>query len=378
MDTRESAASRRHGRRIEAGARTAQEAADAYERSRIGGLFFCAVWALICVTAAQDGAREWLIGAGFLVLAAARIAVNYLRRRMPGAHGLHLAATLAVMVTTMLAWGCATAFALISPDYVDTTTVILFATSAFTTAYVHNYPMRLLPAYAGLAAGYGPPFVALLVAHRRTALPIAIGVFIHSLYLVLAARRAHYEYHRSLELEHELRTQRDQFAWRSRIDALTGLGNRGEFNDRLTVAVEDSLARGETLALLIVDIDHFKAVNDERGHATGDACLVAIASRLAQAFARPGEFTARLGGEEFAALLPDTSVAEALARAETFRAALAAQPLALEGEAVPITVSVGVGAFERAGHVDGEALYRDVDAALYRPKREGRNRVEPA
>ena len=355
--------------------RTAQEAADAFERSRTGGLFFCFVWALICMTAGQDGVREWLIGAGFLLLALLRLAVGVLRRHRPGAHALHLAATLAVMITTMLSWGCVTAFALIHPDFVDTPTVILFATSAFTTAYVHNYPMRMLPAYAGLVAGYGPPFAALFFSHKPAALPIAIGVFIHFTYLVLQGRRFHFEYHRSLDLEHELRTQRDQFAMRSRRDALTGLGNRGEFNEQLARAVEDALAGSKPLSLLIVDLDHFKAVNDERGHAAGDACLVAVAARLDAAFAGPGELTARIGGEEFAALLPGVPAADALARAEAFRALLAAAPLALDGEHVPVTVSVGVGCFEPVGHADAEALYRDVDAALYRAKREGRNRV---
>ncbi len=355
--------------------RVAQEAADAYERSRIGGLFIVAVWVLMCMTAGQNGAREWLIGSGFLALAFARLAVGALRRKRPQAHAQHLAATLAVMIVSMAAWGAATAFALIHPDFANTPTVILFATSAFTTAYVHSYPMRLRPAYAGLLAGYGPPFVALLIADRAGAAPIAIGVSIHFAYLILAARRAHFEYHRSIDLEQELRAQRDLFSRRSRIDALTSLGNRGEFNDRLAQSIEDARAGQSLLTLLIIDIGHFKAVNDEHGHAVGDECLIALADRLRQTFVLPGEFIARLGGEEFAVLMDRCVLADASARAEAFRAELAARALAIKGCDMPITVSIGVGEFHPKQHADADTLYRAVDGALYRAKRDGRNRI---
>src|SRR5262245_647693 len=114
--------------------RVAQEAADAYERSRTGGVFFLFVWALICTTAGQSGTREWLIGLGFAALGAARIAVRLLMRARPDAHAQHLETTYAVMIATMAAWGAVTAFALVHPDFAATPTVILFATSAFTTA----------------------------------------------------------------------------------------------------------------------------------------------------------------------------------------------------------------------------------------------------
>jgi diguanylate cyclase (GGDEF)-like protein len=353
--------------------RVAQEAADAYERSRTGGLFFLVVWILMCATAAQSGLREFAIGALFAGLAVARLVAGRLAPEDPTRR---LAATYAVMLTTMLAWGGTTTFALSHPDYAATPTVILFATSAFTTAYVHNYPMRLLPAIAGILAGYGPPFVALIASSRPGALPIATGVFIHSSYLILAARRAHFEYHRSLDLEQQLREQRDRFAHRSRIDALTGLANRGEFNEQLSLAI--ARVPRAPIALLLLDIDHFKAINDARGHAIGDACLVALAAVLATRFNSPATLPARLGGEEFAVLMLDSDLASAHAAAEALRTEISAQPLALEDSLVALRVSIGVGAFRTDRHADADALYRDVDGALYRAKREGRNRVELA
>lgn len=363
------------GKSLSGAARVSQEAADAYERSRIGGLFFVVVWILMCVTAGQDGLREWAIGAVFLCLAGARLLVGAALKRAPRPHGGHLAATLTTMFATMLAWGLATAFALIHHDYAATPTVILFATSAFTTAFVHSYPMRVWPALAGLAAGYAPPWVALVLSDRPGTLPIATGVAIHFAYLVLAARRAHYEYHRSIDLEHELRTQRDAFSRRSRIDLLTGLANRGEFGERLDAAFAQARTSRAPLSLLLIDLDHFKAINDERGHAVGDACLVAVAARLRGVFDPETAPSGRLGGEEFGVLLPDCDVAVARARAELFRVELASRPIPCGDFDVPVTASIGVGCLDPDAHADPDALYRAVDAALYRAKHDGRNRV---
>jgi len=249
-----------------------------------------------------------------------------------------------------------------------------------TTAFVHNYPMRLPPSYTGLVAGYGPPFVALLMADRVCALPIAAGIAIHFAYLILATRRSHFEYHRRIDLEHELRTQRDLFEHRSRIDALTGLGNRREFNERLAECIEHARERRDPAALMLIiaDIDHFKCVNDSHGHAVGDQCLVAFANKLKGAFHGPDELTFRLGGEEFGVLMDNYDARQAKERADAFRAELAAEAFAIDGCEVPVTVSIGVGEFKPDRYADADALYRAVDGALYGAKRDGRNRVAEA
>lgn len=154
-------------------------------------------------------------------------------------------------------------------------------------------------------------------------------------------------------------------------DPLTGAGNRRRFDQDLTDALAGGASGGGPLSLGIIDLDHFKRVNDTHGHPAGDALLRAVVQR-AHAALRPGDALYRFGGEEFCFLLADASAEEAMAVAERVRAAIAAEPFDV-GAAEPLvaTASIGVAA---AGS-DGPALLAAADAALYRAKESGRNRV---
>lgn len=165
-----------------------------------------------------------------------------------------------------------------------------------------------------------------------------------------------------LALEAELRRLAD-------TDPLTGLHNRRRFMEELTAA----LASGP--AVVVADLDLFKQVNDRHGHPAGDAALVHFAA-LAGARLRDGDILARLGGEEFALILPATSLDDAAARAEALRADLAASPVGYEDQTIPLTASFGVAARRRGE--DGDHLLRRADQALYRAKEAGRNKVVAA
>ena len=167
----------------------------------------------------------------------------------------------------------------------------------------------------------------------------------------------------------------------SRRDGLTGVFNRRHLDHALDQAWESCRAQGLPLSLLMIDIDRFKAINDNHGHIVGDDCLRAVALRLRGGFADAGETLARYGGEEFVLLLPGADAAIAQMRAEALRAAIAATPIAHEHGALALTVSIGVSTLHP--HTQGalEQLLRLGDEALYRAKREGRDRVvvaEPA
>jgi diguanylate cyclase (GGDEF)-like protein len=157
-------------------------------------------------------------------------------------------------------------------------------------------------------------------------------------------------------------------------DALTGLANRREVLDRLGVENERARREGGSIGVLMLDIDHFKAVNDIHGHAAGDDVLVEIAARLS-AEMRPYDVVGRIGGEEFLIVAPGSDLPEAAALAERVRSRVASEPLRTQEHEVAITISIGVTV---TGGPGAEAIDRTLaraDAALYAAKEAGRNRV---
>jgi diguanylate cyclase (GGDEF)-like protein len=162
----------------------------------------------------------------------------------------------------------------------------------------------------------------------------------------------------------------------ARTDPLTGLPHHGTFHRQLDEEIARTARFGSVLSLAVIDIDHFKTVNDAHGHEVGDATLRAVAARLS-AHARVVDLAARVGGEEFGWLMPGTPLQGARAAAERFRSAVADEGF---GPVSSLTVSVGVAQLTDLDE-DGSSLFRRADAALFAAKAAGRDRTmaaEPA
>ena len=157
-------------------------------------------------------------------------------------------------------------------------------------------------------------------------------------------------------------------------DHLTGASNRTHFFETAERQLMRSLRDGSSLAVVLLDVDLFKRVNDEHGHAAGDAVLREVARRCG-AELRPQDLFARLGGEEFVTLMPDASLATACAVAERLRASLATHPIDAGGVPLRITASFGCSALDSGGSPSLADLLAAADRALYVAKRTGRDRV---
>jgi len=183
---------------------------------------------------------------------------------------------------------------------------------------------------------------------------------------------------RVANMEHEAQGYREHLEvqrQKALIDPLTGLPNRAAWSERLAQEVNAWHQRGNNLSLAMLDLDHFKRINDGYGHLAGDKVLKIIATVLRKRL-RPNDFIARFGGEEFVLLMPNSSLSDALAVGETLRAAIEACPFHFKGEPVTITVSMGMAQFQ-PGERSDLALKR-ADEALYRAKGAGRNQVQAA
>ena len=157
------------------------------------------------------------------------------------------------------------------------------------------------------------------------------------------------------------------------VDGLTGLRNRAWLDENFARQLERSQRAGEPVSLLMIDIDHFKQLNDDHGHVMGDAVLRRTAKILAGGL-RPQDLLARYGGEEFAVLLPGAAVGLAAAVGERLRAAVRSVPLARLDERLP-TTSISVGVATARGDQALDDLVAAADAALYRAKADGRDKV---
>lgn len=170
----------------------------------------------------------------------------------------------------------------------------------------------------------------------------------------------------------ELRGKGRLLERQSREDALTGLANRRHFDERIGVEIERAQRYRHPLSLALIDLDHFKRINDNGGHALGDAVLVRIAGMLTEHF-RASDLIARIGGEEFAVLFPETPVAGALNSVELLRQRMAASAHADLAPGLRLSFSAGVSEWQPGEHRD--VLMRRADACLYAAKHGGRDRV---
>ena len=356
--------------------RLLQEVDDTFRRAAVGGMFYVVAWLVVggfggAFTA--EPALSWALATAFLVLALARFRYHP-PREADAARRMRWVYTMWTIVTASGAlWGAVFFWSMRDPMFEPTRVASLLATLGLATAFAHTFAFRLGWAAFGIALLYLPGLLILWGDNQNQSTALVATIYL--VYVYLSLLRAHADYQRRLDVDQDLRDQRDLFARQSRVDPLTDLANRRHFAEVLSGATRKARSDGAPLSLLLLDIDHFKAINDEHGHAVGDGVIGAIAARLQLAFPHAGELAARIGGEEFGVVMEDQHGAVAAARAEGFREALAARPLLVDGLVLPVTISIGWAEFDAPVHGEVDGLYRAADRALYRAKNEGRDRV---
>lgn len=222
----------------------------------------------------------------------------------------------------------------------------------------------LSPAVVGPSAAASSALVIALVAGQSAEAEI---------------RRGHMARLRSDLAAHRLTHRNDELKVLSEVDTLTGLANRRFIDHRLPEISDRSLAEGETIAVIMIDVDHFKSFNDRFGHQAGDRCLIAVARAAGEQIRRKDDLIGRFGGEEFLAVLPGAGIEVAMRVAERIRAAIEhlAIPQAGGRAGRVVTVSIGCSAGTVTAGRTIEDLLRAADTELYAAKHAGRNRISP-
>ena len=271
----------------------------------------------------------------------------------------------------IIIWGAIAGYALLhgSTELVFLMTISLVG---FTAGGVNNFAPYLILCRGFLFCGVGPLLVATIIAGSSLAFLVITLMFLG--YLLMASRHQHHEYWNQIANEQELKAQKVQLDRLSRIDALTGLFNRRHFNEKFEDYWLLCSRQAQPLSMLMLDIDHFKRINDVYGHAVGDACLQWISGCMQKRIQRSSDVLARMGGEEFAILLPFTDQQGALAVAEALRAEVANSAFQVAGQQLNVTVSIGVSSEVPQTHQRMSEMMVAADKALYQCKHQGRNR----
>lgn len=186
---------------------------------------------------------------------------------------------------------------------------------------------------------------------------------------------------RTLELHIALQELEDvnrELAKKTTIDDLTGLFNRRYYDQKILAEYRRSRRNLSALSIVVIDIDHFKKVNDTHGHLAGDQCLVAVAQWLKQSLHRSSDVACRYGGEEFCLILPETEPAGAMAFADELRHKISQLSVVYQGTVIPLTISCGISCYQQQEGASPESLFAAADQALYHAKQQGRNQVQLA
>ena len=354
-----------------------REVQDVSNRTRLGSLYYLLAW-LLTWGFSQAPLQHLLLGLGGCGFFTLMLVLRWIHlpptihsdRRLTRWINRHW---LLVLLTAM-GWGLAHALALSDPDFQRSQLVATVSTIAFSSAVAFTFSMRLRRGLCTVLL-LNLPGLLVLASNGEQQLPILLTLAFYLIYLLMVGTRSFREYHAGIALELQLLEQRDALERLSRTDSLTGLGNRHQFNDLFPLMLANAKRQGSPLALVLMDIDLFKRVNDQHGHLTGDACLEVFAERMRQVFRRDNDILLRMGGEEFAVLMPGTDLESAQQMAEQFRACIADNPLQAREHRLNLTTSLGVGTFEAERDCSSEAFFQRIDSALFQAKADGRNRL---
>lgn len=345
------------------------------------GLILAAVlWGAVPtpVLLAWSGLLVAVTGARFLSL---RAFVNVSPRSEPD---------LAVWTTYFVAGACAAG--------------VVWGLSGILLFHPSSFPHQVVLAFVlgGMVAGAVPLLSSVRYAYGCFAIPVVVPIgirmmwvgdrihlvmgllmIIFGLTMLATSAQVHRLFRDAEKLRRELFSSSEvaqALEYLVRLDSLTGIPNRRLFEEELSKEWARAKRDNVALSLIMADIDHFKEYNDHYGHPAGDLCLVEVAQAMHHALSRPGDVAARIGGEEFAILLPQTDLDGATAVAEQLRERILALNLPHDASPVAsqVTLSFGVSSCDLASVSSPAELIRTSDIALYEAKRCGRNQIVAA
>lgn len=264
----------------------------------------------------------------------------------------------------------------IDPRFAELSVAINLVTTAIAIASMASLIPKFYLAQVYVAVLLLPTTLSFLFYPQ---LHYLIALFtIYWIYLVLMGVRFNLEYKRAFTNESDLHKKQLELELISKTDSLTQVYNRHYFAEQICYQWNMAIRNSSKLAILIIDIDHFKGINDTYGHVVGDACLVHLAQVIRKSVKRSTDMVVRYGGEEFVVILPAAPVAACQNLAETIRSNIEQSPFVQEQLNLSLTASIGLCVMKPSVNTEHTEILRRADSALYQAKASGRNQVQLA
>jgi diguanylate cyclase (GGDEF)-like protein len=277
------------------------------------------------------------------------------------------------VIVTALIWGVAYALILLKEEeYIAQMLMALCVCGLCAGGVVAFIPNRRLSIFFNISI-LMPATIIMLVNGLN--IPLAVMIFLFSVYMVLIAYKGNREYWDALENEYLLEIKSQEMARLSNTDVLTGLYNRRYFDEELDSEWKRSGRDNSRLSVILLDIDHFKSINDTFGHQVGDEYLKKTAATLISVFKRDYDIVARYGGEEFIVLLPGINADHASQLAEKVRRKIESMIIDHQGKEIRTTISAGIMCCVPNFNTRSDSIISGADKALYIAKEGGKNRV---
>jgi len=350
---------------------------DLLERSIPGIILYALVWPMIFLPVGLDKTMPlitWGISALLITLSLFRFAHkkasdNHLFQSHRTWVGLF--AISSISQATVI--GLLFAFSMVNEQMDSVRILLVFVVCGFASGAINSLNCKQWLAASSVSMLLAPAAIVCIVLSQNY--PLALLITLYLLYLILLGRKGHDEYTRAFKIEYQLEEQRLELEQINKIDPLTQIYNRGHFNTNFEFQWNASLRNKEEISLLLIDIDHFKSINDDYGHLFGDEALIVIAKTINDSIRRRTDLVARYGGEEFVILLPQTPLKDACTLADRIRQKIQNRTFEYKDKEISITASIGAGSMIPQENIDPEKLINMADKALYQAKDQGRNRV---
>ncbi|MFT6114058.1 MAG: diguanylate cyclase (GGDEF)-like protein [Oleispira sp.] len=349
---------------------------DLADRSLAGTFMYLIVWFciayLIYVDSEDPAFMRWFLAVSVVitVTSIARGLMIWLAKKYLTHANISQCCLIVGLVLISLSWGGVAACAFLDTPLSSHRDIIFLSTVGLCAGGAISFSASRIFTWLHICCMMIPILVVEIVFAQSMQIENVMVVVVFSIGLLYTTKNPHREYMSALISNLQLEEI-------SNTDALTGVRNRRFFDVQLHEEVQRSKRNQYPISLILVDIDHFKLINDQYGHPVGDQCLIRIAKCLCDSLHRVSDTMARYGGEEFGIILPNMSAARCIEFADEIRQNIAVNPLNVNEHNISISISVGCYTINNMNNnVKPEQLISNADEALYKAKRLGRNRVE--